>query len=326
MSDAPATAGEVVGLRPCLPWPLSRWRWWTVPVPAERLAALRIGIAAVLLVDLLTTYWPYVGDLFGANSLGQPSLFAWRWWPKYWYWSVLRGVESPTALRLAMAVWTICTVGLLVGWHTRACAVLTWAVSTSFANLNPNVDNAGDTIRGIILFYLMLCPSGAAWSFDARRARRTRPALVHPWPLRLLFVQMVVIYFCNGVHKAKGIDWPAGDSLYYVLADLSLTRWSYAGVPVPYWMTKGLTWLVLGWEIGFPVLVLWRPLRFIALAFGVLFHLGIWLSMELGNFAPYMLCLYLPLLPLGERPPRARPTSPAPPSEAPHQAQAPAPA
>jgi hypothetical protein len=38
--------------------------------------------------------------------------------------------------------------------------------------------------------------------------------------------------------------------------------------------------------------------------FGVLFHLGIYLTMELGNFVPYALTLYLPLVPwesLGKR-------------------------
>src|SRR5581483_5576329 len=41
----PMSAPVVAGLRPWYPWPLSRWRWWTEPVPAERLAALRIGLA-----------------------------------------------------------------------------------------------------------------------------------------------------------------------------------------------------------------------------------------------------------------------------------------
>jgi hypothetical protein len=42
---------------------------------------------------------------------------------------------------------------------------------------------------------------------------------------------------------------------------------------------------------------LFRWTREIFLVFGALFHLGIWVSMEIGGFAPYMLCLYLPLLP-----------------------------
>ena len=46
--------GAVDGWSPWLPWPLSRWRWWTEPVRAERLAALRIGLGVALLLDLLT--------------------------------------------------------------------------------------------------------------------------------------------------------------------------------------------------------------------------------------------------------------------------------
>ena len=44
-------------------------------------------------------------------------------------------------------------------------------------------------------------------------------------------------------------------------------------------------------------MVLWRRTRLAALLMGVAFHVGIGLTMELGVFAPYMLCLYVPLLP-----------------------------
>jgi hypothetical protein len=289
----------VVGLRPWFPWPLCRWRWWTEPAAAERLAALRVGLAGVLLVDLLATYWPHAGDFFGRDSLGGPALFPWVWAPGRWTWSLLRGIDDPALLRGALALWTAAVAGLLVGWQTRLCAAAAWVLSTSFANLNPDVDNAGDTVRGIVLFYLMLCPCGAAWSLDARR-RGPRPAgavLVHPWPLRLLFVQMACVYFSNGAFKAVGRDWPAGDSLYFVLGDLTLTRWSYAAWPLPYALTRILTWWVLGWELTFPLLVLWRPARLVALGCGIAFHLGIGLSLELGGFPFYMLCLYLPLVP-----------------------------
>jgi hypothetical protein len=283
----------VVGVRPWLPWPLSRWDWWARPVPAERLAALRIGLALVLLLDVLLTYLPSAGDFFGTNGLPGPDAFG----QGKAYWSLLRGLESEQAIRLAMLGWAVVVVGLLVGAATRFCAVATWALSVSFSNLNQTIENAGDTVRAITLFYLMLCPCGAAWSVDARLRRRSGPVFVHPWPLRLLFIQMGLIYFCNGIHKVIGFDWPQGDSLYYVLGDWSIARWSYAEFRAPSWVTRPLTWLVLGWELSFPLLVLWRPIRRVALAVGVAFHVGIFLSLELGGFAPYMLCLYLPLLP-----------------------------
>jgi uncharacterized membrane protein YphA (DoxX/SURF4 family) len=247
-------------------------------------------------VDILCTYLPQIHIYFGGHSLGSPQLFAWRFRAPRWYWSLLYGVESPWLLRAACVAWALATVGLLLGYRTRTCAVITWLLSTSFATLNPHIDNAGDSVRGIILFYLMLCPCGAAWSIDARRRAASGPAYVHPWPLRLLFMQMCLIYFMNGVYKLLGTSWPRGDSLYYVLGDLTLARWSYAEFPVPYLLTRLLTWLVLAWEAGFPLWVALPWTRTAALLLGVAFHLGIGLSMELGGFAFYMLCLYLPLL------------------------------
>jgi len=43
--------------------------------------------------------------------------------------------------------------------------------------------------------------------------------------------------------------------------------------------------------------MLFRRTRVPALLFGAAFHLGILATMELGWFVPYVLCLYVPLLP-----------------------------
>jgi uncharacterized membrane protein YphA (DoxX/SURF4 family) len=213
---------------------------------------------------------------------------------------VLYGVEDPAVLKAAAVVWAVATLLLLLGLGTRVSAVVTWILSTSFATLNPSIDNAGDSIRGILLLYLMLSPCGAVWSLDAWRRRRRghvqEPIFVHPWPLRLLFVQMCFIYFMNGAYKLLGNDWARGNSLYYVLGDLTLARWSYAQVPVPYVLTRLLTWTVLAWEVGFPLLVALPWTRTAALVIGAAFHVSIGISMELGGFAFYALCMYLPLL------------------------------
>ena len=62
-------------------------------------------------------------------------------------------------------------------------------------------------------------------------------------------------------------------------------------------MPEGWGKAVLVWEAGFPLWVGLPWTRKAALLFGVAFHLGIGLSMELGFFAPYALCFYLHLLP-----------------------------
>jgi hypothetical protein len=162
------------------------------------------------------------------------------------------------------------------------------------------VDNAGDAIRSIGLFYLMLTPCGTVWSVDSLwqrwRGRRSGPMFIHPWPLRLLLLQMMVMYGCNGLYKVFGDAWRAGDSLYYVLNDVTLTRFSYVQVPLPVWVMRVLTWTVLAWELSFPLLVCLRWTRTLALVFGAAFHLGIFVFLELGTFAAYALCLYLPFI------------------------------
>jgi uncharacterized membrane protein YphA (DoxX/SURF4 family) len=314
---------QVVGLTPLWPWPLSRWRWLAAPVRAERLAILRIGLALMLLIDVLTTYVPNATLFYGADSFAGPGTWDWNrqitplehlpphslqeaqedWQksPDRWYWSLLYHQQDARVIYLAMAVWVVALVGLLLGFCTRINAVVVWTLSTSFANLNTNIDNAGDLVRGIILFYLMLCPCGAAWSVDAWLRGRKGPVFVSPWALRLLFVQMVYIYWCNGLHKITGDDWRSGNALYFVLGDLTLARFSYALSPLPtgasYTVTQILTWFVLTWELTLPLLLIWRPVRNVALVCGALFHLGILFHMELGLFPPYMWCLYLPLLP-----------------------------
>jgi uncharacterized membrane protein YphA (DoxX/SURF4 family) len=452
-----ASSARVVGVVPWLPWPLSAWPWWTEPVRAERLAALRIGLAFCLLLDILLTYHPGVFTYFSPDALGDPTVYGWlkdsprlTWsllhgfgdpllsflalagWVALTVWMVIdlstrlfrgRGVrerdalrysmplwvltgtvfvlgiwarlakqpeelrfawvaplamvclamflfalellrllnpdggphargilyhcvavacalvlfgggaylsveqrleptslearllapwrEDPVLLHGSMIAWVVATSCLLVGLFTRPAAIATWALSLSFANLNDSIDNAGDTIRCIILFYLMLCPCGAVWSVDRlwQRLRGDRAVLyVAPWAVRILFVQLIFIYWCNGIYKLVGPHWRDGYSLRYVLADITLVRFSLADLPVPDWLLRAMTWSVLVWEVSFPVLVvLHRWTRVAALLFGVAFHLGIFLTMELGFFVPYALCLYLPLVPwerwLGRRAP-----------------------
>jgi len=66
---------------------------------------------------------------------------------------------------------------------------------------------------------------------------------------------------------------------------------------MPDWLMRPLTWIVLVWELGFPFFLFMPALRLPVLGLGVAFHLGTGLTMRLGPFPLYMLCLYLPLIP-----------------------------
>src|SRR5688572_11525012 len=101
---------HLAGAEPWLPWPLSAWRWWTEPVAAERLAALRIGLAAVLLVDILTTYVPNLEAFFLDSGPGGSRVFGWYTQSPRWTWSLLRGLGDPLNYTLILLGWLAVTL------------------------------------------------------------------------------------------------------------------------------------------------------------------------------------------------------------------------
>lgn len=286
---------RVVGLQPWLPWPLCRSAWWTEPVRAERLAALRIGVALVLLLDVLGTYLPQARDFFGADSLGSPDVFASV--RQTFRWSLLTGLDHPLAIQSVLLVWAGAAACLLVGLLPNLSAAVAWVLSVSLIGLNYYLHNSGDNVRTILLFYLLLCPCGAVWALSGPRNPSGRPVYVPAWPVRLLFVQLVLIYFVNGVYKLAGPAWREGEVLQTVLTNLAWTRFAYAQLGVPVWLLRLLTWTTLAWELGFPLLILGRRTRVAALGLGVFFHIGTGVLLRLTMFPLYMLCLYLPLVP-----------------------------
>src|SRR5260370_40309023 len=117
---------SVVGWETGLSWPICRWRWWREPVRAERLAAMRIVLAGVLLLDLLLTYWPNLSDFFGRNGLGDQSIFGFYTSLPSWRWSLVRGIENPAILQVALGLWLAATFCLMIGLFTRPSALISW--------------------------------------------------------------------------------------------------------------------------------------------------------------------------------------------------------
>jgi hypothetical protein len=275
-SIKPMNVQRIIGLKPWLPGFLGRSPWWTEPIRAERLAAVRIGAGALLLVDILGMYVPRAGDFLGADSLGSPEVFAGRL-STGWQWSLMAGIADQGLWRVTLAVWALAAACLLVGIFPRLAAGVAWALALSVQNTNLYMHNAGDNVRNILLLYLLLTPCGAAWSVARWWERRTtgddRPAYIHPWPVRLLLVQMMAIYLVNGLYKFSGEAWRSGEIMHQVLANVQFTRFSYEQLPLVPGAIAAMTWSTLVWELGFPLLL------------------------TLGMFPFYMLCLYLPFVP-----------------------------
>jgi hypothetical protein len=137
-------------------------------------AVVRIGFSATWLLFLLREF-PHREELYGP---GSP-----------WSWDLARQLVASnsafTALmwsdgrgwfELVYALAALSSVLLLLGWRTRAMAVVFMVGVLSLQNRSVFMGDGGDNVLHLMSVYLVFTRCGQVWSLDARRARLAREA------------------------------------------------------------------------------------------------------------------------------------------------------
>ena len=282
---------------------LAGWdRFWFAPQSSSTLAVVRMAFAAVL-VGWAITLGPDLMSFFGGKGIlpRQPNYARQG---ERGTWSLLGVSPGRGLIVMAYLLFVAAAVSLLIGFHTRLAAALVFCGLVSFTRRNPFVFNSGDLLLRVLAFYVLLAPSGAALSVDRwRRTRRGRgdfwecpPRAV--WPLRLMQLQLSVVYLSTLWAKGVGATWHDGTAVSYALRIRFLERF-----PVPHLVTRSvltsnvLTYATLATELALGILVWNRRARPWVLLLGVAFHLAIDYSLRVGFFSYAMFVLYLAFVP-----------------------------
>ncbi|WP_083410289.1 HTTM domain-containing protein [Mycolicibacterium rutilum] len=215
-------------------------------------------------------------------------------------WGVFHVYASESAVLIGWLVLLIAAIALTVGWQSRIAAIVVFVLIMSFERRNPVIFNSGDTVIRITALYLALAPCGAALSMDQRRRTGSFFSArdIRPWALRLLQIQLTIIYVTTVIHKLAGETWQNGTAVGYSLRQRDLLI-----VPTPDWLShnllfsNALTWGTLVIELAIGILVWKRSWRPWVLAGGVVLHLSISLFLEVGFFSCAMFVLYLAFIP-----------------------------
>jgi hypothetical protein len=278
--------------------PMKPWnRFLFGPVSARPLGLFRIVFGAMTLVYLamMTAQFDYWytdrGLLQGTESREAAGPYR----P-----SPLHYVHDPITPRIVHAVAFAAALGLTIGWRTRTMSVVFWLALLSLYHRNPSSNGGPDAMPAILSFYMMLCPSGAAYSLDARREakRRGTPAepLIIPWGLRLLQMQICLIYFQSCVIKCGGGTWMDGTATHYVLFNREFDWFNFewlAGYPI---LVNLMTHVTLLIEFALAFWLWFRPTRRWAILGGILLHAGIRPVLNIPGFGEIMCASYLAFL------------------------------
>jgi hypothetical protein len=263
--------------------------FWFQPQPMYTLGVVRMAFGALA---VLWALWllPMRDGLMDANGVtpAQPSTAD--------TWGLFAVWNTNAAMLIGIAVLVLAALALLVGWHSRLAAVVVFVLIMSFERRTPLAFNSGDALVRIEALLLAISPCGAALSLDQRRATgsfwsaQTRPN----WPIRLLQVQLSIIYIAAAQVKLSGEPWLHGTAVSYVLRLEDMQRViapeSFATNALA---MNALTWGTVAIELAVGILVWFPRFRPWVLAAGVLMHVLIDVYVQVGIFSYAMLVMYL---------------------------------
>ena len=280
---------------------VEKWNgFWFTPQPTSSLAIIRIAYG------LLMTAWtlsllPTLTDFFSRDGI-YPDTPPYDEPGQRGLWTVFEWFPSDGALIAGWVVLLVASICLALGLFTRLSALAVFVLLLSLQRRTPLVHNAGDVLLRIIALYLVFAPSGASLSLDrlrkvGREAFWRFPARA-PIVIRLLQIQVSIIYVSTVWAKVRGNAWNDGTAVVYSLSLDDLSRF-----PVPSFVLESAllanvaTWSVLAIELGIGILVWNRTLRPYALLIGVAMHMGIDVGLRVGFFSYAVFIVYLAFLP-----------------------------
>jgi hypothetical protein len=260
-------------------------RWLFSPLDTAPIAALRIA-CGLLVIGWTLSLLPDVNAFLSDDGLTRSAVHGTRGW-----WTV--DLVWPWA---AVGLLFVAAVALLVGWHTRVAAVLVWLLLIAVQRRDVYMLNSGDLLLRELAFYLSLMPAGEVWSLDARRRGSSSPRA--PWGLRLLQVQVSLLYLFSVVAKLHGDTWQDGSAVGRAVQLADLQRFLVPqSIATSVTASALLTYGTLVVE-GALVFGLWLPrFRWVVMAAGLSIHLGIEATLLIGWFSLTVISCYLAFVP-----------------------------
>jgi len=269
---------------------------WFEEVPPDSYALLRIvfgalGLVSVLELTPVSMFWPLDGITpIPGNGLGIRSY--------------LLGVGLGTIVGWAyFSTLLIAFTSMTVGYMSRPSIVICFVGASFIPSWNHLPLSSANQVLTSVLFCLVWADCGSVLSLDAWLAARRRPGDSREerpaqaiWPLRLIRIQVCIIYLNSGLWKFFNAVWRDGAAVHYSISLNIFHRFPFTLPPSLDWTTTIATYATMFWEISFPLMMFHPATRRLALILGVLFHGGMWTMLELGPFSWMMIASYLAFL------------------------------
>lgn len=257
--------------------------WLMEPIDARVYAIVRIAYGLLCFAVIVET-WPVSDSLFSEVGMSwhRPDLL---------FYLPIKYIRSPEAVRALMAFSAVAAVMMMLGLFTRAAAVVLYFWNFSYCAIGYPAEAGYDGIARIVGFLMIWAPAVRTWALDARIFGET-PAEVPRYTLRMMQVQLTIIYIATVWLKAPDNYWRSGELMAYFLMSM------YSRFPSWEWAAWGRLSVLLSWgtlimETLIPFCLFSPRFRRLGFMMGLALHGGIALSSTIFMFSLAMVPLYL---------------------------------
>ena len=201
------------------------------------------------------------------------------------------GILAPLA---ALLLILLCVHDLLRGsrWWT---ALLIWLLYINLMHVAWLAGSGGQQLMANLLFWNIFlgCSPRSIGCDEQGPSLSRRVALVYsvlaPAAFWIIRLQLLLAYLATGLHKLTGTHWLDGTAMGIVATDPAFGPLWIANFPL---LAKLTTWAVLLFQFTFPISVWWGRPRILWMVFGIVFHLGTALWMDIPEMGLAFIAAY----------------------------------
>ncbi|HYV37945.1 MAG TPA: HTTM domain-containing protein [Gemmataceae bacterium] len=278
------------------------------PASPRPLAALRIGLAAALLYQAFA-YAGNLLELYGDRGIVQWNAMPFAPPPVMPNLATIRdlllplGLNAESCVRLVFYTYVASLVCLMLGWRTKAAAIVAWLTQMAIKTTGITAIYGVDEFAHFALFYCVWMPIANAWSLDLQAGRVSgEPTALARLALRVLQFHMCIVYFSSGIEKATGEQWRNGEAIWRSVMRPDLAMFDLSWLPNFQVLAIILCWGTLVVEIGYPFMIWHRWTKPVWAIQTIGLHVGIAIFLGLWSFAAVMIVLNVAALVISAEP------------------------
>lgn len=182
----------------------------------------------------------------------------------------------------------------ILGIGKNFTSILVYISQFSLLWLLPYNVSWGDIIMKFTLLYFVFVDSFKFYSIQTSKLNpNSLKSYISKLAVWCIILNLFLVYLSNGFYKSLDVSWQNGSAVFYSFSQFSGFESSlFYSIISHETFSKILSYIIVGQQLTFIPLILWKKTRYFAMIFGIGIHIIMFYQFGLWKFETIMILLY----------------------------------